>query len=122
KAILSVAVEPAESPVISQTLAGEEIKPAPHKIQGIGAGFIPKNLDLALVDRVETVSSEEAMQTARRLMAEEGILGGISSGAAVAAADRLAKLPEFAEKLIVVILPSASERYLSTALFEGIEA
>ncbi|HDR0674367.1 TPA: cysteine synthase A [Pasteurella multocida] len=122
KAILSVVVEPAESPVISQTLAGEEIKPAPHKIQGIGAGFIPKNLDLALVDRVETVSSEEAMQTARRLMAEEGILGGISSGAAVAAADRLAKLPEFAEKLIVVILPSASERYLSTALFEGIEA
>ncbi|MDY0502584.1 cysteine synthase A [Pasteurella multocida] len=122
KAILSVAVEPAESPVISQTLAGEEIKPAPHKIQGIGAGFIPKNLDLALVDRVEIVSSEEAMQTARRLMAEEGILGGISSGAAVAAADRLAKLPEFAEKLIVVILPSASERYLSTALFEGIEA
>ncbi|APW56545.1 cysteine synthase A [Pasteurella multocida] len=122
KAILSVAVEPAESPVISQTLAGEEIKPAPHKIQGIGAGFIPKNLDLALVDRVETVSSEEAMQTARRLMAEEGILGGISSGAAVAAADRLAKLPKFAEKLIVVILPSASERYLSTALFEGIEA
>lgn len=122
KAILSVAVEPAESPVISQTLAGEEIKPAPHKIQGIGAGFIPKNLDLALVDRVETVSSEEAMQTARRLMAEEGILGGISSGAAVAAANRLAKLPEFAEKLIVVILPSASERYLSTALFEGIEA
>ncbi|HHT7858580.1 cysteine synthase A [Pasteurella multocida] len=122
KAILSVAVEPVESPVISQTLAGEEIKPAPHKIQGIGAGFIPKNLDLALVDRVETVSSEEAMQTARRLMAEEGILGGISSGAAVAAAERLAKLPEFAEKLIVVILPSASERYLSTALFEGIEA
>ncbi|QEU00504.1 cysteine synthase A [Pasteurella multocida] len=122
KAILSVAVEPAESPVITQTLAGEEIKPAPNKIQGIGAGFIPKNLDLALVDRVETVSSEEAMQTARRLMAEEGILGGISSGAAVAAADRLAKLPEFAEKLIVVILPSASERYLSTALFEGIEA
>ncbi|HDR1051790.1 TPA: cysteine synthase A [Pasteurella multocida] len=122
KAILSVAVEPAESPVITQTLAGEEIKPAPHKIQGIGAGFIPKNLDLALVDRVETVSSEEAMQTACRLMAEEGILGGISSGAAVAAADRLAKLPEFAEKLIVVILPSASERYLSTALFEGIEA
>lgn len=80
KAILSVAVEPAESPVISQTLAGEEIKPAPHKIQGIGAGFIPKNLDLALVDRVETVSSEEAMQTARRLMAEEGILGGFHQG------------------------------------------
>lgn len=92
KAILSVAVEPAESPVISQTLAGEEIKPAPHKIQGIGAGFIPKNLDLALVDCVETVSSEEAMQTARRLMAEEGILGGISSGAAVAAAESFGKI------------------------------
>ncbi|MEG9498891.1 cysteine synthase A [Mannheimia indoligenes] len=122
KQIISVAVEPAESPVITQTLNGEEVKPAPHKIQGIGAGFIPKNLDLSLVDRVEQVSSEEALATARRLMAEEGILGGISSGAAVAAADRLAKLPEFADKLIVVILPSASERYLSTLLFEGIEA
>ncbi|MDO5054688.1 cysteine synthase A [Pasteurella oralis] len=122
KQIVSVAVEPAESPVITQTLAGEEPQPAPHKIQGIGAGFIPQNLDLSLVDRVETVSSEEALETARRLMAEEGILAGISSGAAVAAADRLAKLPEFADKLIVVILPSASERYLSTAMFEGIEA
>ena len=121
KQITSVAVEPVESPVISQTLAGEEAKPGPHKIQGIGAGFIPKNLDLSIIDRVETVDSDTALATARRLMAEEGILAGISSGAAVAAADRLAKLPEFADKLIVVILPSASERYLSTALFEGIE-
>ena len=122
KAILSVAVEPAESPVITQTLAGEEAKPGPHKIQGIGAGFIPKNLDLSLIDRVETVDSETAVKYARRLMAEEGILGGISSGAALAAADRLAQLPEFADKQIVVILPSASERYLSTVLFDGIEA
>ncbi|TCK01399.1 cysteine synthase [Volucribacter psittacicida] len=122
KQIVSVAVEPAESPVISQTRAGEEVKPGPHKIQGIGAGFIPKNLDLSLVDRVETVDSDTAVQYARRLMAEEGILGGISSGAALAAADRLAKLPEFADKEIVVILPSASERYLSTVLFDGIEA
>lgn len=122
KRIISVAVEPEESPVISQTLAGEEVKPAPHKIQGIGAGFIPKNLDLTLVDQVEKVSSQEAIETARRLMAKEGILGGISSGAAVVAADRLAKRPEFADKLIVVVLPSASERYLSTALFEEIEA
>ncbi|AAU38377.1 cysteine synthase A [[Mannheimia] succiniciproducens] len=121
KQITSVAVEPAESPVITQILAGEEIKPGPHKIQGIGAGFIPKNLDLSLIDRVETVDSDTAIKTARRLMAEEGILAGISSGAAVAAADRLAKLPEFQDKLIVAILPSASERYLSTALFEGIE-
>ncbi|WP_032094077.1 MULTISPECIES: cysteine synthase A [Pasteurellaceae] len=121
KKIISVAVEPEESPVITQTLAGEEVKPGPHKIQGIGAGFIPKNLDLSLIDRVERVSSDVAIATARRLMAEEGILAGISSGAAVAAADRLAKLPEFADKLIVVILPSAAERYLSTALFEGIE-
>lgn len=121
KAITSVVVEPAESPVITQTLAGEEIKPGPHKIQGIGAGFVPKNLDLSLIDRVETVDSDTAIATARRLMAEEGILAGISSGAAVAVADRLAKLPEFADKLIVAILPSAAERYLSTALFEGIE-
>ncbi|MCW9710337.1 cysteine synthase A [Avibacterium sp. 21-586] len=121
KQIVSVAVEPEESPVITQTLNGEEVKPGPHKIQGIGAGFIPKNLDLSLIDRVEQVNSETAISTARRLMAEEGILAGISSGAAVAAADRLAKLPEFADKLIVAILPSAAERYLSTALFEGIE-
>lgn len=122
KAITAVAVEPAESPVITQTLAGEAAQPAPHKIQGIGAGFIPKNLDLTLIDRVETVTSDEAIETARRLMAKEGILGGISSGAAVAVADRLAKQPAFADKLIVVILPSASERYLSTAMFEGIDA
>ncbi|QLB20992.1 cysteine synthase A [Vespertiliibacter pulmonis] len=122
KQIISVAVEPAESPVITQTLKGEEIKLSPHKIQGIGAGFIPQNLDLNLIDRVELVDSETAIKTTRRLMAEEGILAGISSGAAVAVADRLAKLPEFADKLIVVILPSASERYLSTALFDGIEA
>lgn len=121
KQIISVAVEPSESPVITQTLAGQEIRPAPHKIQGIGAGFIPKNLDLSLIDRVETVESETAIATARRLMAEEGILVGISSGAAVAAADRLAKLPEFADKLIVAILPSAAERYLSTPLFANIE-
>ena len=120
KNITAVAVEPSESPVISQTLAGEEVKPAPHKIQGIGAGFIPANLDLDLVDRVELVSSELAITTARRLMAEEGILAGISSGAAVAAADHISQLPEFKDKLIVVILPSASERYLSTPLFEDI--
>lgn len=121
KAITSVAVEPTESPVITQTLNGEEVKPGPHKIQGIGAGFIPKNLDLSLIDRVERVSSEEAIKTARRVMAEEGILVGISSGAAVAAADRIAKLPENKDKVIVTILPSASERYLSTVLFEGVE-
>lgn len=122
KAIVSIAVEPAESPVITQTLNGEAVKPGPHKIQGIGAGFIPKNLELSLIDRVETVDSETALATSRRLMAEEGILAGISSGAAVAAADRIAKQPEFSDKLIVVILPSASERYLSTALFDGIDA
>ncbi|RIY35602.1 cysteine synthase A [Psittacicella gerlachiana] len=122
KAVTSIAVEPAESPVISQTLAGEEVKPGPHKIQGIGAGFIPKNLDLSLVDRVETVDSQTAMETARALMAKEGILAGISSGAALAVADRLAKLPEFHDKVIVVILASAAERYLSTPLFADIEA
>ncbi|MBF0784862.1 cysteine synthase A [Muribacter muris] len=122
KAVISVAVEPKESPVITQTLNGEDIQPGPHKIQGIGAGFIPQNLDLSLIDRVEQVDSETAIATARRIMAEEGILVGISSGAAVAAADRIAKLPEFADKTIVAILPSASERYLSTLLFEGIEA
>ncbi|WP_436322636.1 cysteine synthase A [Vibrio cidicii] len=120
KAITSVAVEPAESPVISQVLAGEEIKPAPHKIQGIGAGFIPGNLDLEMIDRVETVTSDEAIEMARRLMEEEGILAGISSGAAVVAANRLAELPEFEGKTIVTVLPSSGERYLSTALFAGI--
>ncbi|MCG3722474.1 cysteine synthase A [Vibrio cincinnatiensis] len=120
KAIVSVAVEPAESPVITQALAGEEIKPAPHKIQGIGAGFIPGNLDLSLIDRVETVTSDEAIEMARRLMEEEGILAGISSGAAVVAANRLAELPEFEGKTIVTVLPSSGERYLSTALFSGI--
>ncbi|MEZ9059646.1 cysteine synthase A [Vibrio pelagius] len=120
KAITSVAVEPAESPVIAQALAGDEIQPAPHKIQGIGAGFIPGNLDLELVDRVESVTSEEAIEMAQRLMAEEGILAGISSGAAVVAANRIAELPEFAGKTIVTVLPSSGERYLSTALFAGI--
>ncbi|EKM30580.1 cysteine synthase A, partial [Vibrio harveyi] len=120
KAITSVAVEPAESPVIAQALAGQEIQPAPHKIQGIGAGFIPGNLDLELLDRVEQVTSEEAIEMARRLMEEEGILAGISSGAAVVAANRLAELPEFEGKTIVTVLPSSGERYLSTALFAGI--
>ena len=117
KALYSVAVEPAASPVISQTLAGQDLKPGPHKIQGIGAGFIPANLDLSIVDRVETVENEEAMEMARRLAREEGILCGISCGAATAAAVRLAQLPEFAEKTIVVVLPDAGERYLSTDLF-----
>ncbi|MDX1268379.1 MAG: cysteine synthase A, partial [Oceanisphaera sp.] len=120
KAITTVAVEPVESPVITQALAGEELKPGPHKIQGIGAGFIPGNLDLSLIDRVEQVSSEDAIEMGRRLMKDEGILAGISSGAAVVAACRLAELPEFADKTIVVILPSSGERYLSTALFQGI--
>ncbi|GKW13840.1 MULTISPECIES: cysteine synthase A [Pectobacterium] len=117
KAIISVAVEPTDSPVITQALAGEELKPGPHKIQGIGAGFIPGNLDLKLIDRVEKVTNEEAISTARRLMEEEGILAGISSGAAVAAALNLLKEKEFEGKTIVVILPSSGERYLSTALF-----
>ncbi|MGC9491099.1 cysteine synthase A [Vibrio genomosp. F10] len=118
--ITSVAVEPSESPVIAQVLAGEEVKPAPHKIQGIGAGFIPGNLDLELLDRVEAVTSEEAIEMAQRLMKEEGILAGISSGAAIVAANRIAELPEFAGKTIVAVLPSSGERYLSTALFAGI--
>jgi len=120
KALVSVAVEPVDSPVISQKLAGQEIKPGPHKIQGIGAGFIPGNLDLSVIDRVETVSNDEAIEMAHRLMREEGILAGISSGAAVAVAARLAKLPEFADKNIVVILPSSAERYLSSPLFAGL--
>ena len=120
KAILSVAVEPKESPVISQKLAGQELKPGPHKIQGIGAGFIPDTLDLSIVDRVEQVDSAEAVTFARRLAREEGLLSGISCGAATAVAIRLAHLDEFAGKVIVVILPDAGERYLSTILFEGI--
>ncbi|MGB2221301.1 cysteine synthase A [Neptunomonas sp.] len=120
KAIKSVAVEPTSSPVISQTINGEEVKPSPHKIQGIGAGFVPGNLDLSLVDQVEQVSNEVAIATAQRLMKEEGILAGISCGAATAAALRVAALPENAGKKIVVILPDSGERYLSTALFEGV--
>jgi cysteine synthase A len=120
KKIISVAVEPKESPVISQKLAGQELKPGPHKIQGIGAGFIPDTLDLSVVDRVEQVESMEAVDFARRLAREEGILAGISCGAAAAAAARLARLDEFAGKNIVVIFPDAGERYLSTVLFEGI--
>jgi cysteine synthase len=119
KAITSVAVEPVDSPVIAQALAGLPLQPGPHKIQGIGAGFIPGNLDLSLVDRVEAVSNEDAIEMARRLMKEEGILVGISSGAAVVAANRIAALPEFEGKTIVVILPSAAERYLSSVLFQG---
>ena len=120
KKILSVAVEPQESPVISQKLAGQELKPGPHKIQGIGAGFIPDTLDLSVVDRVEQVDSAEAVAFARRLAKEEGILVGISCGAAAAVAVRLALQEAFAGKTIVVILPDAGERYLSTVLFEGV--
>lgn len=119
KAITSVAVEPVDSPVISQTLAGDEVKPSPHKIQGIGAGFVPKNLDLELVDKVEQVSNDDAIATARELMQKEGILAGISCGAALTAALRQASLPENADKQIVVILPDSGERYLSSVLFEG---
>lgn len=118
KNILSVAVEPTSSPVITQTLAGEELKPGPHSIQGIGAGFIPDVLDLSLVDRVEQVTNEEAIEFARRLAKEEGILSGISCGAATAVAARLSNDPEFAGKTIVVILPDSGERYLSTVLWE----
>ena len=120
KKIVSVAVEPAESPVISQKLAGQDLKPAPHKIQGIGAGFIPDTLDLSLVDRVEQISGAEAVEMARRLAKEEGMLVGISCGAAAAVAVRLAKLDEFAGKTIVVVLPDGAERYLSTVLFDGV--
>jgi cysteine synthase A len=120
KPILSVAVEPVGSPVISQTLAGAEVKPSPHKIQGIGAGFVPKNLDLSIVDRVETVSDDEAKEMALRLMREEGILCGISCGAAMAAAVRIANEPAMQGKTIVVILPDSGERYLSSMLFDGL--
>jgi cysteine synthase A len=118
--IVSVAVEPAASPVISQTFNKQPLQPGPHKIQGLGAGFIPETLDLSLVDRVEQVTNEEAIETARRLACQEGILSGISSGAAAAAAVRLAKEREFAGKLIVTVLPDSGERYLSSVLFEGI--
>jgi cysteine synthase A len=120
KAIVCVAVEPAGSPVITQTLNGEPIKPGPHKIQGLGAGMIPDTLDLSMVDLVELATNEESIEVARRLAREEGILSGISSGAAVAVAARLARQPEFAGKTIVVILPDSGERYLSSVLFDGI--
>jgi cysteine synthase A len=119
KKILSVGVEPAASPVITQTLNGETLKPGPHKIQGIGAGFIPDTLDLSMVDRVEQVTNEEAIEMARALAAKEGILSGISCGAAVAAAMRIAREPAMAGKTIVVILPDSGERYLSSVLYEG---
>ena len=115
--ITSVAVEPTDSPVITQAMAGEALKPGPHKIQGIGAGFIPGNLDLSIIDAVEQVSNDDAMAMTHRLMKEEGILAGISSGAAVVAAKRIAERPENKGKNIVVILPSSAERYLSSALF-----
>lgn len=120
KNILSVAVEPTGSPVITQAKAGQELTPAPHKIQGLGAGFIPGNLDLSLVDRVEQVDDEDAKQMALRLMREEGILSGISSGAAMVAAVRLAQQPDMQGKTLVVILPDSGERYLSSMLFEGL--
>ena len=115
--LTAVAVEPTDSPVITQAMAGEELTPGPHKIQGIGAGFIPGNLDLDMVDAVEQVTNDEAMEMAHRLMKEEGILAGISSGAAVVAAKRIAERPENADKNVVVILPSSAERYLSSPLF-----
>ncbi|HMD74578.1 MAG TPA: cysteine synthase A [Steroidobacteraceae bacterium] len=120
KPILTVAVEPTHSPVITQTLAGQPLVPSPHKIQGIGAGFVPKNLDLSLVDRVEQVSNDEAIAMARRLAREEGLLSGISCGAALAAAVRIAAEPALRGKTIVVVLPDAGERYLSGPLFEGL--
>ncbi len=120
KPLVSVAVEPFNSPVIRQTIAGEDLRPGPHKIQGIGAGFVPANLDLSLVDRVEAVSDEEAVAMARRLMREEGILAGISCGAATVAALRLAREKAFEGRTIVVVLPDSGERYLSSVLFEGV--
>jgi cysteine synthase A len=120
KAILSVGVEPTASPVISQKLRGEPLKPGPHKIQGIGAGFIPDILDLSLVDRIEQVTNEESIETARRLAREEGILAGISCGAATAVALRLGAEEQFRGKTIVVVLPDSGERYLSSILFEGL--
>ena len=121
-AITSIAVEPTASPVITQVRNGESLQPGPHKIQGIGAGFIPANLDLSIVDRVDQVTNEESMEMARRLASEEGILSGISCGAAVAAAVKIAFEPQFAGKTIVVVLPDAGERYLTSPLFEGMFA
>jgi cysteine synthase A len=120
KNIVTVGIEPDASPVITQRLAGQPMKPGPHKIQGIGAGFIPDTLDLSVVDRVELITNEEAIEMARRLAKEEGILAGISSGAAAAVAVRLGKQREFAGKTVVAVLPDAAERYLSTTLFEGL--
>jgi cysteine synthase A len=120
KAIRSVAVEPAASPVITQTLNKAPVKPGPHKIQGLGAGFIPETLDLSVVDQVETVTDDESIEMARRLSKEEGILSGISCGAAAAVAVRLARQPEYKGKTIVVVLPDSGERYLSSILFEGL--
>jgi cysteine synthase len=120
KKIESVAVEPVNSPVITQALNKQPLVPGPHKIQGIGGGFIPDTLDLSLVDRVETVTDDEAIETARRLAREEGIISGISSGAAVAVAARLANRPEYAGKTIVAVLPDSGERYLTSVLYEGI--
>jgi cysteine synthase A len=120
KKVLSIAVEPSGSPVITQARKGQMLHPGPHKIQGIGAGFIPGNLDLSVIDRVEQVTNDESMEMARRLAREEGILAGISSGAAVAAAVRVAQEPEMRGKMLVVVLPDSGERYLSTPLFEGI--
>ena len=122
KKVVSIAVEPTGSPVITQARKGQALHPGPHKIQGIGAGFIPGNLDLSVVDRVEQVTNEESVEMARRLAREEGILAGISSGAAVAAAVRVAKDPDMKGKMLVVVLPDSGERYLSTPLFEGISA
>ena len=120
KQITSVAVEPSASPLISQQLAGQKLVPAPHKIQGIGANFIPDNLDMELIDQVETIDNDEAIEMAQRLMKEEGILAGISGGAAVAAAIKVAEQAQHQGKTLVVILPDSGERYLSTALFDGI--